>query len=269
MEHSFNIEAAKEIGIIPAILLKNIYWWVKKNEYNNKHFYDGHYWTYNSVKAFTDYFPYLTAKQILYALKKLETEGYLVSGNYNNSAYDRTKWYAVTKRAEKLLGVTEKQEDIHLTKLSNGNDHSVKPIPDIKTDSKQKSLPTEEREEAGSSPTLSSKSSKKRRTKKTYRDVLGNPEYYLVQDALSRFIKYLKGMQYTPSVTQLEKWADFLLKEANGDPCIAYAIVDQSINNQWKGLFKIRNKKSDSSKSVPGNIEKDGARDENGELIVY
>ena len=31
MEHSFDINIAKEYGITEAILLKNIYFWVKKN----------------------------------------------------------------------------------------------------------------------------------------------------------------------------------------------------------------------------------------------
>ncbi|UKI34086.1 MAG: hypothetical protein L6W00_12205 [Lentisphaeria bacterium] len=32
MEHSFNTDLAKEIGIVPTILLKHIYFWVEKTE---------------------------------------------------------------------------------------------------------------------------------------------------------------------------------------------------------------------------------------------
>ena len=36
MEHSFNIELAKEYGILEAILLKNIWFWIEKNRANEK-----------------------------------------------------------------------------------------------------------------------------------------------------------------------------------------------------------------------------------------
>lgn len=50
--HSFNPLLAKEVGIECAILLYNIEFWIEKNKANNKHFYEGRYWTYNSTKAF-------------------------------------------------------------------------------------------------------------------------------------------------------------------------------------------------------------------------
>ena len=33
--HSFNIDIAKEYGILEAVLLNNIYFWVEKNANNN------------------------------------------------------------------------------------------------------------------------------------------------------------------------------------------------------------------------------------------
>ena len=36
MEHSFNIELAKEYGILEAILLKNIWFWIEKKRANEK-----------------------------------------------------------------------------------------------------------------------------------------------------------------------------------------------------------------------------------------
>ena len=54
MKHSFDVELAKEYGILEAILIQNIYFWIEKNKANKKHFYDGRYWTYNSKKAFSE-----------------------------------------------------------------------------------------------------------------------------------------------------------------------------------------------------------------------
>ena len=132
MEHSFDIEVATEIGINGAILLKNIYFWMKKNEANNKHFADGYYWTYNSVKAFNELFPYLTEKQIRGSLAKLEEDGLIITGNYNKSAYDRTKWYTVTEKGISLLLKGQMEN----TKKENDILQKGEPIPDIYTDIK-------------------------------------------------------------------------------------------------------------------------------------
>lgn len=94
--HSFDPEIAKQVGVNAAVIYQNIYWWCEKNAANGKHLHDGRFWTYNSVSAFDDLFPYLTRKQIRGALDKLLDVGLLVSGNYNEIAYDRTKWYSPT-----------------------------------------------------------------------------------------------------------------------------------------------------------------------------
>jgi len=123
MTHKFDTEIAKEVGVNAAILYDNIVFWCDKNKANNKHFYDGYYWTYNSVRAWTELFPYLGKKAIENALKKLEEAGYIKSGNYNKSPYDRTKWYCVLGK-------------IDLPKRGNENIQKGKPIPDNKPDNK-------------------------------------------------------------------------------------------------------------------------------------
>lgn len=94
--HSFDPEIAGKVGLNAAVIYQNILWWAEKNAANDRHFHDGLWWTYNSIAAFADLFPYLTGKQIRTALDKLEQDGLLVSGTFNNSAYNRTKWYAPT-----------------------------------------------------------------------------------------------------------------------------------------------------------------------------
>ena len=109
MEHSFDINIAKEYGITEAILLKNIYFWVKKNALNKTSAYDGRYWTYNSVRSFAGLFPYLNERQIKYALKKLRDRELIAVGNFNSDKRDRQLWYTLTDKALTLLG--ERLED--------------------------------------------------------------------------------------------------------------------------------------------------------------
>lgn len=109
MEHSFDINIAKEYGITEAILLKNIYFWVKKNALNKTSAYDGRYWTYNSVRSFAGLFPYLNERQIKYALKKLRDRELIAVGNFNSDKRNRKLWYTLTDKALTLLG--ERLED--------------------------------------------------------------------------------------------------------------------------------------------------------------
>lgn len=94
MNHSFDVEIARLHGVDAAILIENFRFWIAKNKANGKHFYDGRWWTYNSVKAFTDLFPYWSGPQIRRIIEKLEISGVLVAGSYNQSPWDKTKWYA-------------------------------------------------------------------------------------------------------------------------------------------------------------------------------
>ena len=133
MEHSFNINIATKYGVNSAILLNNIYFWIEKNKANEINFYDGYYWTFNSKKAFSELFPYLTSRQVDYALEKLINDGVLITGNYNKNPYDRTLWYAITKKGYSILQNCEMKTTI----LSNENDNFVEPIPDINTNIKK------------------------------------------------------------------------------------------------------------------------------------
>ena len=154
MNHSFNTEIAQEIGVIPAIMLEHIAFWVLKNKANQTNEKDGKYWTFATKEGFQSYFPYLTTKQIRYALDKLESEKYLETGCFNKSHFDRTKWYTLTEKAEKFYPMQDKKAEeknpsVELPKLANRDDKIGKsdlpklanradkfgrPIPDINTD---------------------------------------------------------------------------------------------------------------------------------------
>lgn len=129
MEHSFNVDIAKEYGIVPAILINNFYFWYEKNRANNIHNYEGKFWVYNSMKAFKELFPYLTERQLNYALQTLIEKGLLIKGNFNEKKMDRTLWYTLTDEAIAILQNCK----LHFTNLSNANDKIVKAIPYINT----------------------------------------------------------------------------------------------------------------------------------------
>jgi hypothetical protein len=158
MEHHFNVSIAQKIGVNEAIFLNNIAFWTQKNIANGKHIHDGLCWTYNTIKAFCELFPYWTRHQLEHLIKKCTERGWLQEGNYNNNTYDRTKWYALTKQSWELFPeiFTEKNitkinrsanfggvdiskstisenSEMDLGKFRNGSRKTPKPIPDSKT----------------------------------------------------------------------------------------------------------------------------------------
>lgn len=96
MIQSFDSDIACKYGVFEAILINYLQVWISKNAANKRHEHDGRYWTYNSKKALSKLFPYVSYSRIERAIRKLVDEGVIIVGNYNKSTYDRTNWYAFT-----------------------------------------------------------------------------------------------------------------------------------------------------------------------------
>lgn len=126
MQHHFEVGLAEKYGIVEAILINHFEYWIELNRTNDRNFYEGRYWTFNSMKAFIEIFPYLSEKKIRNALKHLQDEGLILTGNFNRSSYDRTLWYAFSDLAESILPKGQMEE----SKKANGNNRKGGPIPD-------------------------------------------------------------------------------------------------------------------------------------------
>lgn len=137
MEHSFNVDIAKEVGMASAVIFKSISFWIDKNEANKVHEVEGEYWTYNSIRAFTELFPYLTEKQVRTAIQKLVDTGYIKEGCYNKMKYDRTRWYAYGERGKEFKALQSQilpKGQMEVPEKANGSDQKGEPIPFTITD---------------------------------------------------------------------------------------------------------------------------------------
>lgn len=137
MEHSFDIDIAVEYGVECAIVLKHLYYWIDKNRVCEKHYYEGKYWTYGSIKAFCELFPYIGEKKMRNTFQRLEDNGLLITGNFNKSQYDRTKWYALTEKGVSLIQkgkIDSAKGQMSFGERANETDPKGEPIPDIITD---------------------------------------------------------------------------------------------------------------------------------------
>ena len=125
--HLFEISDAKIYGVECAVILYNLKFWLRKNLASEKNLNkkDGktYVWTFNSVKSWSKLFPYLTENQIRRCLEKLEKDGAIITGEFNKTKYDRTKWYT-----------TCEFEVYELADLPNQSGIIDEPIPDINTD---------------------------------------------------------------------------------------------------------------------------------------
>lgn len=153
--HFFDINDAKKYGIHEAIILQNIKHWVLFNKQNRnlKNFHEGRFWTFNSVKNFAkNVFTYFSDRQVQHAISNLKDMGALLEGCFNEKKYDSTKWYTLNDDTSKddqsgddnnatpstnLLTTQHQNNTPLLTKLSNGINKFVKPIPDINPDIKK------------------------------------------------------------------------------------------------------------------------------------
>ena len=281
MEHHFNVELAKEYGILEAIILNNLQFWIEKNRANGTNFHDGHYWTYNSAKAFSELFPYASQKQIRKALQNLIGEGIIQTGNYNKNPYDRTLWYSFTEKGNRIFQTV----NIDLPKRENGNDLEGQPIPNNKTDNKtDNKLKESKKEESNNTQNqqveiseelkqmqkeieqlkaenekLKTKKEKPKKQTKSYDEQIaeytGNEE---LQEALKAFIQMRSFIKKPLTEYGLKLLLNKLSKIGRTD-AEKIAIVNRSVEHNWQGFFEI---KEETSYQKPAQPEK--KYDQNG-----
>jgi hypothetical protein len=211
MHHSFDINYAKKYGVDEAIMISNFQYWLKKNWANEKHKHDGRVWTYNSVSAFEKLFPYWSAKQIRRILDSLVANGVLMRGEYNNSSYDRTSWYAFVDESTFLYG------HIDLPIWANQDDHLGKPIPNINTDINTNTV----------IPPLSPKGENVR------------IDYKGLDKAVEAWLNYkAEKKQKYKSSSSIQSMINKLWRYSKGNPEKAMEIVDTAMAMNYQGFFE-------------------------------
>ena len=109
--YMFDVDIATIYGVDNAVMIWNLCHWIDHNAANEKNFYNGRYWTFNSIEAFTKQFPFWSKGQIRRILKSLEDSDVIMTGNFNADRRDRSTWYAFTDSFQQM----------HLSKSTNAN----------------------------------------------------------------------------------------------------------------------------------------------------
>lgn len=145
--HAFNVGIAKDYSPSMSLWLGHLSFWAEKNLANSKHIHDGHVWCFDTLDAICEYFPYFTRRQIETMINNSVDAGLVIKGNYNQTQYDRTCWYALTPKAfdyfphlsnqkyiEKLYSSISQKCEMDLTEWGNRFTHFVMTIPDTDPD---------------------------------------------------------------------------------------------------------------------------------------
>lgn len=107
------VDLAARYGLDVAVFIQNIYYWVRKNEANQEHFYDGRYWAHSSYRGLEKWFePLWSMQQIKRIVSKCRDQGLLLVGDYNPDGFTHTNWYSVTDAVLKIYGDSPEPEKV-------------------------------------------------------------------------------------------------------------------------------------------------------------
>lgn len=82
---------ATAIGLNEAIVLQQIHYWLNQS----KHIHDGEKWIYNTQDEWQEQFPFWSLATVKRTLSSLKAKKLIKTGNYNQTAFDRTTWYTI------------------------------------------------------------------------------------------------------------------------------------------------------------------------------
>lgn len=98
---------AERYGFEEAVFLDAIVFWYRANKAENRNFRDGRWWTYNSIKAFEEVFPWWSTKQLRRIANSCREQGAIIAGEYNEDRRDRSLWYTPGDELLALYGLAE------------------------------------------------------------------------------------------------------------------------------------------------------------------
>ncbi|WP_053367810.1 conserved phage C-terminal domain-containing protein [Bacillus sp. FJAT-27245] len=103
---------AVKIGLNESIVLVQLNYWLEKK----LNMIDGRSWVYNTYSDWQKQFPFWSEGTIKRVFKSLEDFGYVISGNFNRTKMDQTKWYTIDYEKLKELDEDEHGEVSRATK---------------------------------------------------------------------------------------------------------------------------------------------------------
>ena len=224
MQHSFNVDVAKNYGVESAIFLNHIAYWVMFNKNEDNNYHDNKYWTYNKIKSFPQHFPYWSHKQIERIINKCVSDGLLIRSSFNKLKYDRTCWYSLTDLSCEILNLNiSRFREMEIPESGNGNPEIGTPIPDNKPDNKQQIK-------------IKDKAQPEKQVA-----VVSLPEW-IDKELWEDFKQFRKEMK-KPMTELMQKKMINRLEKMRSEGQNVEDVLNQSIANGWQGIFEVKSTK--------------------------
>lgn len=230
----FDTEVAKEIGLNEAILLNYFTYWTLANEKSGKFVVDGVAYvkvTYPELEKIFCHWGVCTIKRAIYSL---QSSGYIEIHHFG-SGIDKTNWYRATDKAVELLHMdsvlnesTSYQSDTSIV----SNRHHPSYQNDTSIVSKTQNLQyTKEREKR--------KSKRKTTARAKLAPPFENPSPKLLE-AWEGFVEHRKAIRAPLTPRAVTLTANELERLAPGNDDKKAAILDQSVERGWRGVFPLK-----------------------------
>ena len=120
IERYYKVPIAKKYGIGEAIFIHNLAFWIKKNQANNRHYYRGYFWIYNSYRAFAKQFEEFSKSQIETIIKNLINKKVIlkdiISEREDNTSSHINYYTICDKEILKLYKIEYNENDIEKQK---------------------------------------------------------------------------------------------------------------------------------------------------------
>ena len=186
MNFHFDGAVAEMYGVDGAVFISRLQFWIEKNEANDRHYHEGRYWTYNSLRAMEKLFPFWSRRQIERIVKNLKDKGVLLTANYARDSYDRTLFYALD---ESKLPISPFGGD-----LSPNGDNPLSPNGEMINE--QLKTHIREEEDKANKPEISNKP---QQLADRYNAICTNlPRVVRLTDKRRRAVRLLHDKGYTP-----------------------------------------------------------------------
>ena len=186
MNFHFDGAVAEMYGVDGAVFISRLQFWIEKNAANDRHYHEGRYWTYNSLRAMEKLFPFWSRRQIERIVKNLKDKGVLLTANYARDSHDRTLFYALD---ESKLPISPFGGD-----LSPNGDNTLSPNGEMINE--QLKTHIREEEDKANKPEISNKP---QQLADRYNAICTNlPRVVRLTDKRRRAVRLIHDKGYTP-----------------------------------------------------------------------
>lgn len=225
MIYSFDGAIANDVGVSAAIVFHHIAHWIKFNEVHDQNFINGRYWMYDTMVNMQKFLNFYNERTIKRSIDKLVEGGYLLRDELSQDKYNHTKWYALTDKGATYANLNNvKKGKSDTDKMSQSRTGK-----NVSTDTDKMSQST----------IIQRNTNKGIQQSNTTADPFctGSPA---LDDALRGFEEMRKKLRKPLTDRAKKLTLGKLEKLAPGNEAMQVAILDQSVERGWQGVFPLK-----------------------------